>query len=130
MSSAKPAVRRRSARSAAPGRHPPLAARVKSYREAYGLTQPLIGRLTGFSTRSVAALADGSEPSPRQAKAFAETDRLLVALGKVMGAAAVGGWLRKPNRAFDGSTPLQAIERGEADRVWRMIYDLEAGEPS
>jgi hypothetical protein len=31
--------------------------------------------------------------------------------------------------AFDGSTPLQVIERGETDRIWRMIYELEFGEP-
>jgi hypothetical protein len=36
------------------------------------------------------------------------------------------GW----NPAFDGSTPLQVIERGETDRIWRMVYELESGEPA
>ena len=35
----------------------------------------------------------------------------------------------EPNPAFDGSTPLQVVERGETDRVWRMVYELESGEP-
>jgi len=30
----------------------------------------------------------------------------------------------------DGSTPLQVIERGETDRIWRMVYELESGEPA
>ena len=54
---------------------------------------------------------------------------LCEALGKVVKRESIGRWLETPNDAFDGSTPLQVIERGEADRLWRMIYRLEAGEP-
>jgi len=39
-------------------------------------------------------------------------------------------WLETPNEAFEGSTPLQVIERGESDRIWRMIYFLRFGEPN
>jgi hypothetical protein len=39
-------------------------------------------------------------------------------------------WLKTPNNAFNGSQPLQVIERGEIDRIWRMIYFLESGSPS
>jgi len=42
---------------------------------------------------------------------------------------AIGPWLKEPNPAFDGSTPVQVIERGETDRIWRMIYELQSGEP-
>jgi hypothetical protein len=41
----------------------------------------------------------------------------------------VGRWLREPNPAFDGSTPVQVIERGQMDRIWRMLYYAESGEP-
>jgi len=34
-----------------------------------------------------------------------------------------------PTDAFDGLKPLEVIERGEVDRLWRMIYLLEAGLP-
>jgi len=43
--------------------------------------------------------------------------------------AQIGRWIKSPNPAFDGSTPLQLVERGELDRVWRMLYDLESGQP-
>ncbi|MCC5805070.1 MAG: DUF2384 domain-containing protein [Opitutales bacterium] len=42
----------------------------------------------------------------------------------------VTAWLQEPNEAFEGSTPLQVIERGESDRLWRMIYFLRSGDPS
>jgi Protein of unknown function (DUF2384) len=50
-------------------------------------------------------------------------------LKKLIASENVGLWLKEPNPAFDGSTPLQVVERGEADRIWRMIYELESGEP-
>ncbi|TVP79649.1 MAG: hypothetical protein EA353_05625 [Puniceicoccaceae bacterium] len=74
-----------------------------------------------------------------------------------MPTACVGEWLKTANPAFDhgpvfrsaesghvaaprlGTTPLQVIERGEAERIWhtchgvslwrRMIYRLQTGEP-
>jgi len=54
---------------------------------------------------------------------------LYKALGKVVKRESIGRWLENPQDAFDGSTPLQVIERGEIDRLWRMIYRLESGEP-
>ena len=41
----------------------------------------------------------------------------------------VGRWMKTANPAFDGSTPMQVIERGEIDRIWRMLYDVESGQP-
>jgi hypothetical protein len=51
------------------------------------------------------------------------------ALEKLVPASTVGPWLMQASEAFAGSTPLQVIERGELDRIWRMIYELESGEP-
>jgi hypothetical protein len=56
-----------------------------------------------------------------------ETRRIRSALEKLVGKDAVGRWLKEPNPAFDGATPLQVIERGETDRLWRMIHQLESG---
>jgi len=53
-------------------------------------------------------------------------DRLLDGLSRVMEPAQVGRWLKQPNAAFDGSAPLQVAERGEMDRIWRMLHDLES----
>ena len=59
-----------------------------------------------------------------------EIKRLFAALEKLVSPEAIGPWLKDPNHAFDVSTPLQVIERGETDRLWRMIYELQSGEPA
>ncbi len=50
-------------------------------------------------------------------------------LARIMKAEFVGEWLRTPNDGFDGLKPMEVIERGDVDRVWRLIYFLEAGLP-
>lgn len=102
---------------------------LQHYRTAFNMPQPVVVRLTGFSPRSVAKWSEGVPPSPKQEKALVEMDRLLDGLSRVMQPAQIGRWIKNPNPAFDGSTPLQLVERGELDRIWRMLYDLESGQP-
>ena len=102
---------------------------LKHYRNTFRLPQPMLVRLTGFSPRSVAKWSQGEAPSPKQEKALVEMDRLLDGLARVMEPVQIGRWLKAPNAAFDGSTPLQVVERGELDRIWRMLFDLESGQP-
>lgn len=102
---------------------------VQHCRDEYGIAQPLMVRLTGFSARSVAKWAAGEEPSPKQHQSLVEAERLLKALARVIKPAQIGKWLNTPSQAFGGSSPLHVIERGEVDRLWRMLYDLESGQP-
>jgi hypothetical protein len=102
---------------------------LRLYRMKFKMPQPFVVRLTGFSPRSVAKWSEGVLPSPKQEKALVEMDRLLGALARVIQPAQIGQWLKSPNPAFDGSTPLQIVERGEIDRVWQMLFDLESGQP-
>jgi Protein of unknown function (DUF2384) len=39
----------------------------------------------------------------------------------------LGDWMRTSSPAFEGQTPIQVIERGEVDRGWRMIFQIDAG---
>jgi hypothetical protein len=39
-------------------------------------------------------------------------------------------WLTTPNEAFGDLKPIEVIERGEVDRIWRMIYYIESGQPA
>ena len=97
--------------------------------EKFGLRQETLSRMTGFSLRAVAGWASGKRPSAPVQRALIEMDRLLDALSKLMKPKDVGRWLKAPNPAFDGSSPAQLIERGETDRIWRMLYFVESGEP-
>ncbi len=102
---------------------------VAHCREAYGITQPSLMRLTGFSARSVAKWSAGEDPSPKQHQSLIAAERLLKALERVIKPAQIGKWLNTPSQAFGGSSPLQVVERGEVDRLWRMLYDVESGQP-
>lgn len=96
-------------------------------REELGLKQPDFARMTGYSVRSVAGWEAGQPVSPSARQKLAEMDRLRQGLVGVMAAEHIGQWLTRPNDAFGGQTPLQVVERGEIDRLWRMIFQLEAG---
>ena len=55
--------------------------------------------------------------------------KLIGALEAVMDPSHIEQWLTTPNAGFNGSTPIEVIERGEAERVWRVVYQLESGVP-
>jgi hypothetical protein len=77
----------------------------------------------------IVALEHGARPSQTAARKLAETERLRDALLRVMPSEELPVWLDTPNQAFDGLKPLEVIERGQGDRLWRMIYELESGQP-
>jgi hypothetical protein len=106
------------------------AVSLKDMSTRYAISHDTLTRITGFSLRAVTNWTQGSRPSSSTGRRLAETKRLFVALEKLVSPEAIGPWLKDPNPAFDGSTPLQVIERGEADRIWRMVYELESGEPA
>jgi hypothetical protein len=56
-----------------------------------------------------------------------EFRRLLEALCKVIKPGQLGAWWDRPAPNFGGSTPLQVLERGEVDRLWRMVWEIRGG---
>ena len=103
---------------------------IKEFANRYQISHEELTRLTGFSLRAISNWSQGSKPSSSTARRLTEVKRLFAALENLVSREAIGSWLKDPNPAFDGSTPLQVIERGESDRIWRMIYELESGEPA
>jgi transcriptional regulator with XRE-family HTH domain len=102
---------------------------VGEFCRKHSLTQDTFTRLTGFSARAVRQWAKGRSPSSSTQRRLAEINRLFIALGRVISADRLGQWLQKPDGQFQGSTPLQVIERGEFDRIWRLLYEIESGQP-
>jgi hypothetical protein len=102
---------------------------VKEFCDTYRVAQDTFSRLSGFSPRAVAHWVRGRKPSGSTERRLTEMKRFFQALEHLVPPESIGPWLKAPNPAFDGSTPLQVIERGETDRIWRMIYELESGEP-
>jgi hypothetical protein len=54
----------------------------------------------------------------------------VVGLSEVIRREAIAAWLEKPNDGFGSLKPVEVLERGEADRIWRMIYHLGSGAAS
>lgn len=100
---------------------------VKDFCHSFGVTQEALTRLAGFSSRAVAHWAQGHPPGNPAQKRLTELTRLFDALSDLVDPKAIGPWLKRSNPALEGSTPLQVIERGEADRIWRMIWELQSG---
>ena len=103
---------------------------VRDIRNSLGVSRKVFSRLTGFSERSIAAWEAGKGLAAGTLAKMREIKRLYDALAKVMDPSCVGTWLENPNEAFDQLKPLEVIERGEMDRIWRMIFFLESGVPS
>ena len=99
-------------------------------RRELGVTRKDFARLTGYSERSIAAWEGGEAPSSKGLQRLNEVKRLKDALAEVIKPERIADWLKTPNASFQGLKPLEVIERGEADRIWKMIYYLESGEPS
>lgn len=81
----------------------------------------------GVSERSLISFErrDGcSETVQRQVNSLS---RLQQALARVICSEAIGDWFQRPSDAFGGLKPMEVVERGEIDRIWAMIYELDSG---
>jgi transcriptional regulator with XRE-family HTH domain len=99
----------------------------REVRKIAGVTIKDFARLIGFSERAIAEWESGKPLSEPARRKLAETQRLVAALGKLVEPESIPDWLRTPNDAFGGLKPLEVIERGETDRLWRMLFYLESG---
>ena len=103
---------------------------MRALRERFGVSRKLFSRAIGFSERAVADWGADKPLSDSSRQRMQEMSRLHAGLARVMKADFIGTWLTTPVEAFDGLKPLEVIERGEVDRIWRMIYQLESGIPT
>jgi hypothetical protein len=105
------------------GRALALRARLEMNRETFA-------RMVPMSTRNLASLEAGKQPSTTVLRQLKELRRVIEALAEVIQKDAIGPWLEQPNDAFGGLKPIEVIERGEVDRIWQMIFYLRSGVPS
>lgn len=101
----------------------PASPDVRMLCDIYGLRREELSRLTGFSLRALADWSAGKLPSQPAHRRLREVRRFLDALAEIVKPTAIQGWMRSPNPAFEGLTPLQVIELGEIDRLWAMVHE-------
>jgi DNA-binding transcriptional regulator YiaG len=100
--------------------------KVTELRSQLGLSQTELARVTGYSLRAIAGWESGKPLSASARQKMIEAHRLREALAQIVPPDRLGDWMRTPNPAFEGQTPIQVIERGESDRLWRMIVQIDA----
>ncbi len=100
---------------------------VRRLSRTYKLSNEVVSRVTGASPRTVSYWNAGTPPQRSSTQKIKEVTRLFDALADIIKGSVIADWLQRPNKQFDGSTPLQVIERGETDRLWRMIWQLREG---
>jgi len=103
---------------------------VARVRGKFGLTLEKFARLANVATRTLSTWERADELDESRLRPVRELDRLHDALADLVPADEIGPWLERPNDGFGGGKPMELIERGEADRIWRMVYQLESGTPS
>ena len=140
-SAKKTSLVRNASKKASPARN---ALRVETYainvsskpeafqdvRRSLGVTQQEMQRLVGISVRTISDIETGRKsPTRENARRFREIARLRRELAVIIVPEAVDKWLHTPNNYFDGASPLELIERGEADRIWKLIWRIQDGVP-
>lgn len=73
---------------------------------------------------------ESQKPTPRSCVSSIERQRLIDALSEIVQEDSLETWMHQPNDAFDGLKPTEAIDRGQSDRLWEMIFNLRSGNPS
>lgn len=92
-----------------------------------GMSLDMLARALSVSRRSIGGWLSGEEPSRLNRVRINELQRFVDALCEVVKSEKLGPWWERPASNFGGSTPLQLLERGEIDRLWRMVWELRGG---
>ena len=98
-------------------------------RDRLNMARPIFSRVVNVSERTIAKVEAESETATKLQRPYNEVYRLLESLKDVIDVNTLGIWFQQPNEAFDGLKPLEVIERGEIDRLWTMVFELQSGMP-
>lgn len=101
---------------------------VEKLRSAWGLPRSKFARLVGHTERAIINWEKSvCTPQGLAGQRLTELERLRAGLAEVMKEDAIPEWLETPNPAFGDLKPTEVIERGQIDRVWKLVFDLQSG---
>lgn len=99
---------------------------VRAIRGALGLSRAAFGRFAGLSDRTIATVEKTGTAGGATLRRLTEARRLQEALSSIGSPAEIGGWLNAPQRMLESLKPLEVLERGEGDRIWRILHRVGA----
>jgi len=92
-----------------------------------GMNYEMLAKALSVSRRSISGWLSGQEPERINRVRINEFGRLVAELRIIIRPEKLKSWWNQPVANFGGSTPLQVLERGETDRIWRMIWEIDEG---
>ncbi|MGF1572027.1 MAG: hypothetical protein ACFCU1_03055 [Sumerlaeia bacterium] len=102
----------------------------KELRTRYRFKQNEMHRLAGISLRNLSALeTNQKQPTEQDQRKLREMEALLEELAEIIQPTEIHRWMTKANPYFKGATPLQLVERGDIDQLWRLIWRMKHGIP-
>ncbi len=109
---------------------PGSATLVSDTRKQLGVSQRVFAGLIGVTDRTVSTWESGGQITSIALRRIKELNRLASELAVSMKRTFIRTWLTSPLEALGGLSPLEAMDRGENDRVWRLVFFLGSGIPS
>ncbi len=109
---------------------PGSATLVSDTTKRLGVSQRVFAGLIGVTDRSVSTWESGGQITSIAMRRIKELNRLASELAVSMERTFIRTWLTSPLEELDGLSPLEAMDRGENDRVWRLVFFLGSGIPS
>jgi DNA-binding transcriptional regulator YiaG len=109
----------------------PQSARfVSEVRTGLGVTREFFARMTGFSIRAISGWERGRPLSETAFRRVKEMQRLRDALADGLEPRFIPRWLNTPCEGLGCLKPVEVLERGEADRLWRTVFLIGSGMPT
>ena len=99
---------------------------VAEVRAKWGVDRASFARMAGVSERTIGEW-ERTERDASDLRQIIALDRLYDALCRVVKPQHILPWLKVSSPAFDPLTPIEVLERGQIDRIWRMIFEMETG---
>jgi DNA-binding transcriptional regulator YiaG len=103
---------------------------VSEVRAGLGVTREFFARMTGFSIRAISGWEGGRPLSETALRRVKEMKRLRDALVDGLDPRFIPQWLDTPCEGLAGLKPVEVLERGEADRLWRTVFLIGSGMPT
>jgi len=100
---------------------------LSSLAKEAGMNYDMLAKALSVSRRSISGWLSGQEPERINRVRINEFGRLVGELSTIIKPEKLKSWWNQPVANFAGSTPLQVLERGETDRIWRMIWEIREG---
>lgn len=89
----------------------------------------MFGRIVNVAERTIAKVEAGDATPEKLKRPYNEVYRLWEALSDLVDPTSLGLWFQTPNESLDRLKPIEVIERGEIDRLWEMVFELQTGMP-